>query len=286
MGLYRPPRFNFQGENVMTSLQKKGLLIGSGLSAFLCVWFYPEALALTTASPSPLPSPLPSISPILGSVVQSIENPVSGTTQAGMADFLGQVWAYISSFGGLSFVLKMSGLVAIIIASVKVSLLRPLWDRLGNFKALVGPVLSLFVGVVSSLKGDHGFSLSIICAYLFSGSGAVIIHEILDILKAIPGISPTYLKMIELANRMLAGPNPLPADAKIPAYMGTPAVPSAGDTLTSQQIAAGLKLQSTATTTVNAQGTGASQTTAPTPSPTVTSPAGTTNGSGGQTPGA
>lgn len=173
-------------------------------------------------------------------------------------DFLGQVFEWIGEFGGLSFVLKMSGFVSIVIASMKVSFFRPYWDKLGYYKAFAAPVLSLVVGIISLFVGDQTFSWSLLAAYCISGVGAHTMHEILDTTKAIPGLSPIYLKLIDTARALLGGPNPLPADSAIPAFKGTPHVPSAGDTLTDAQKAAGLVTVGSAGSKTNPDGSGQS----------------------------
>ena len=199
----------------------------SFVSLSVCSYYFvTRGWADATVVIQPLPSPTLST---VASIVTAVNPtaplvPVSSTTIG--SDFLTQVFHYITGFGGLTFVLKISGLVALIIASMKVSFMAPVWAKLGYFKVLATPLLSLIIGVCVLFSGSS-FSYAALGSYLFAGGGAVFIHEILDCLKAIPGISPHYLNMIALATRLLGGPDPLPPDAAIPAGMGTPSVPSA-----------------------------------------------------------
>lgn len=165
----------------------------------------------------PSSTPIPSSSTI-AAVVQVAD--LSG------ADFFSQVWTVITGFGGMGFMMKFSAVITLIIASMKVSFARPLWDKLGYFKALVTPILSLILGVIT-LAVAGKVTLAALAAYLFSGGGAIILHEVLDQIKAIPGLSPVYLSMIAFFSKILGGPSPLPADTAIPAGMGTATNPSA-----------------------------------------------------------
>lgn len=112
-------------------------------------------------------------------------------------EFFNQVLALIKGFGGLSWSMKISGVVLLILATMKVSFLRPLWDKLGNFKAIAAPVLGLLAGVLSlSLSGQ--LTLPGVAAYVFVGAGALTLHELLDMVKLIPGLGPIWLWVINL----------------------------------------------------------------------------------------
>lgn len=222
----------------MNHLNKQILFFGTVASvAILC----PELFAhlahaadavIPAASPlvadAGIPLILPSSTPIpssstVASVVQIAD--LSG------ADFFSQVWTVITGFGGMGFMMKFSAVITVIIASMKVSFARPLWDKLGYFKALVTPILSLILGIIS-LAVAGKVTLAALAAYLFSGGGAIILHEVLDQIKAIPGLSPVYLNMIAFFSKILGGPTPLPADNAIPSGMGTATNPSAKDNTT------------------------------------------------------
>jgi len=117
------------------------------------------------------------------------------------SDFLSQVLEFIKAFGGLSTVAKISGAVLLIIGSMKVSFLKTYWDMLGSAKAFVGPVLGLIIGVISMSP----ITLSGLAAYLFAGAGAIILHELLDAVKALPGIGSVYVSIIDFIKKILPG---------------------------------------------------------------------------------
>lgn len=120
-------------------------------------------------------------------------------------DFLTMVLDYIKSFGGISWVLKISGIITIIIASMKVSFLNDLiWSKLNGFKAWLAPILGIIMGVVSlSLSGQLTFAG--VLAYFAAGAGAVVLHELLDTIKAIPGLGAIYVAIINAIEAALGG---------------------------------------------------------------------------------
>lgn len=121
-------------------------------------------------------------------------------------DFLTQVLEYIKNFGGLETVLKISGAIALVISSMKVTFLKELlWDKMGSWKVLVAPVLGLIAGLVALGVAGAPFTFAAISAYVFSGAGAVIVHEILDAVKTLPGISAGVLKVVDLLKLIFGG---------------------------------------------------------------------------------
>lgn len=173
------------------------ILVGVSL---ICALVIPHCVLKVFADTAAVVAPLPVSTPS-GIPVVVVTTPVlSGS------DFLSQVFAYVKGLGGISFMLKISGLITLIIASMKVSFLNNLiWSKFGNFKAFVAPLLSLIIGVISLGAGGAHITFAAIGAYLFSGGGAVILHEILDTLKAIPGIGPVYVSFINWVSSSLGG---------------------------------------------------------------------------------
>lgn len=116
------------------------------------------------------------------------------------SDFLAQVLEFIKTFGGLPSVAKISGVILLLIASMKVSVIRSyVWDRLGAFKAFAAPTLGLIAGVISL----ETITLPGLATYLFAGAGAIILHEILDAVKSIPGIGAIYVSIIDFIKKIL-----------------------------------------------------------------------------------
>lgn len=125
--------------------------------------------------------------------------------------FLSQVLEFIKAFGGLSWMMKVAGIIMLVIATMKVSFIRQyVWDKLGFAKAIVAPVLALAAGLLSMPE----FSWGGIVAWLFAGAGALVLHELLDALKGIPGIGGVWVTIIEFLSSVLGGSS-APAVEKI-----------------------------------------------------------------------
>lgn len=108
--------------------------------------------------------------------------------------FLSQVIELVKSFGGLPWMGKVAGVIMLLIASCKVSFLKPMWAKLGAAQVYVPLVLALIGGIVSM----QPITLPGVVAYMFAGAGAVILHELLDSVKAIPGLGSIYVSIINL----------------------------------------------------------------------------------------
>ncbi len=117
--------------------------------------------------------------------------------------FFNQTLNFIRQFGGLPWVLKIAGISAILISTLKISAIRELtWDKLGNAKVWAAPILGLLFGVFS-LGTD--LTLASALAYISAGAGAIILHELLDSLKAIPGIGTVWVSIIDVIQSLLGG---------------------------------------------------------------------------------
>lgn len=120
------------------------------------------------------------------------------------SDFLTQVVAFVQSLGGMSTLLKISGAIMLVIASLKVSILNTwIWSKLGNIQIWVAPVLGLIAGILSL---GTGLTLPAAFAYITAGAGAVYLHEIMDLVKSIPGIGSIYVSIINFLESVLGGP--------------------------------------------------------------------------------
>lgn len=133
-------------------------------------------------------------------------------------DFFAQVLQAIHDFGGLPWVGKIALIVALVIASMKVSFLDDLvWNRLGKFQAWLAPVLGLVGGILGLAVSGQPFSWARAFAYMSAGAGAVILHELLDTAKAIPGLGPIWVQVIAVIEGVLGGNPVSTSDAKKPA---------------------------------------------------------------------
>lgn len=119
--------------------------------------------------------------------------------------FLSQVIDAVKTFGGLSWAMKISTIVLLAIGSMKVSFIQPLWAKLGAAQAFVAPLLGLVIGALSLSP----FSWAGMLAYMGAGAGAIAIHELLDALKAFPGLGPMYVAVINWLESILGAPAPV-----------------------------------------------------------------------------
>lgn len=117
--------------------------------------------------------------------------------------FLTEVMNAIKAFGGLDSMGKAALIITVLLSSLKVSLLRQyLWDKMGEFKVWAPIILGLAVGLL-----QQGSSLNLASAFVYIsvGAGAVLFHELLDTVKAIPGIGPVWVAVIDFIKSALGG---------------------------------------------------------------------------------
>ncbi len=128
--------------------------------------------------------------------------PASGDS----APFFAQVLEAIQKMGGLPTLLKVSTVILLLVASMKVSFLNDLiWSKLGPYKSLAGTALGLIAGLVGLFGGGAPVTIASVFAYLGAGVGATGLHELLDDIKALPGIGPVYLSIISMIESVLGG---------------------------------------------------------------------------------
>ncbi len=162
----------------------------------------PSGVPVMVASPAPVMSPVVAPAPVVSPE----------------ASFLDQVMSTIHKFGGASMMLKISLIVMLLVSSMKVSLLNQLvWSKLGAAQAWIAPLLGLIAGVLDLGGAGGSISLASLLAYVSAGAGAIILHQLLDSLKAIPGLGSMYVSMIDMLQKVLGGPKPVVAiDASKP----------------------------------------------------------------------
>ena len=117
-----------------------------------------------------------------------------------IGDFVSQAIGFIKLFlagdqGSFPWAVKVSAAVMLIIASMKVSILRPLWDKLGSAKAWIAPVLGCIGGVISIKASGGAVTINVVGQYFMAGAGAIVIHELFDSIKAVPGLNK-YIAMV------------------------------------------------------------------------------------------
>lgn len=119
--------------------------------------------------------------------------------------FWPQALELVKTWGGMTYALKVSAIVNVIVASTKLGVFRPIWDKFKNVKITYKGQVSMldcqliFVGLITILVGvvqQGDYSFAAIVAYVISGGGSVIMHQIVDALKTVPFIKP-IIEVIE-----------------------------------------------------------------------------------------
>lgn len=170
----------------------------------------PQVLA--DASPSPAPSPVASVASAPAPQPSLVISQIKSDSQLASLDvgpFLSDALQGFQAIGGASGMAKIAIIILLLIASMKVNLINnALWSKIPDkFKGWLAPGLGLLAGLLLLPK----LSLAAVMAYVVSGGGAVALHEILDLVKLIPGIGSMWVSLIDIVEGAL---NPAPATAQ------------------------------------------------------------------------
>lgn len=111
--------------------------------------------------------------------------------------FISEILSTVGGWKGMPVEFILSGVLALIVSSLKVDLIRSLlWDRLGSYKVLLAPGLSL----LGALVVVQPFTWGTVWVALSTGAGAIALYEIVKALKTLPFISPAVSKVLDLAD--------------------------------------------------------------------------------------
>jgi hypothetical protein len=156
---------------------------------------------------------------VLIAVFGAILHYMTGTAQAATVvpdgNIFGAVWKLVSGWGGLNYTVKINAIMTLLISSMKVSFLKPFWDKIKTIKitykgvvqtinAQVYFVLLLHIGVGIITQGNYSFNA--ILAYVFIGGGSVYFHELADGLKNVPIIGQGLERIETIAKYVLKAP--------------------------------------------------------------------------------
>jgi len=118
-------------------------------------------------------------------------------TPVAPADFLVQVIQFIQQSGGMTWFAKVAGIIMLVVGSMKVTVLNQwIWSKLGSLQVWLAPALGLIGGYLTSLTTGTPVNFASLMAFLAAGVGATYLHEILDLVKAIPGLGAIYVSII------------------------------------------------------------------------------------------
>ena len=126
---------------------------------------------------------------------------------------LNQIMDFFKSFGSMPLQGKIAGIVLSLITVWKSSMLRPYWDKWGEWKLLVAPLLGILLG----LTAIQPFSTATVWAGFMGGVLALPLHDFLSALEEMPWIGPTYKTLIGFLEKILKKPQPPVVDPPAPA---------------------------------------------------------------------
>jgi hypothetical protein len=156
---------------------------------------------------------------VLIAVFGAILHYMTGTAQAATVlpdgNIFGAVWKLVSGWGGLDYMVKVNAIVTILVSSMKVSFLKPFWDKIKKIKITYKGVVQYidaqiyfvaFLHIALGIITQGNYTFPAILAYVFIGGGSVYFHEITEGLKNVP-IVGTVLAWIEtIAKYILKDP--------------------------------------------------------------------------------
>lgn len=124
-----------------------------------------------------------------------------------LAEWVTQVFALFGDLKGyVAWQFKAVAVIYVLIGSIKVSVLAPLWDKLGKAKALVAPVLAM-VAALFVTWGSGPLSLPTVFIALTTGAGALALADILGAVKQAPGVNPVWLAVVGFLEKVLKKPS-------------------------------------------------------------------------------
>lgn len=184
--------------------------------AVLTLCSLPSSAGVPSPSPAPLAALASPSAPAVGvPVTVAAASASDDSAPLPAADFFAQVLQAIQKIGGVGKLMAISLVLTLLVSSTKVSFLNELvWSKLGALQVFVAPVLSAIAGVLGLGSNGAPLTLALVFAYLLSGGGAVYIHQVLDALKALPGLGSMYVALIEIVSKALGGPAPAAVDSK------------------------------------------------------------------------
>jgi hypothetical protein len=127
---------------------------------------------------------------------------IIGTDGLGIFEIFGQVTELFSDSKGLSYQYKIATALFLIVGLFKNSMMKPLWDKLGKFKPLVAPLLSL----IAFLFMVQPFTFSTFVAAITTGAAAGYFSQVLDALKTFPKIGYVAAVISDVVGKVFKRP--------------------------------------------------------------------------------
>jgi hypothetical protein len=150
-------------------------------------------------------------SPEVGPPAQFAMTLAAPSPEIPVDDFLAELFRVIEGMGGAPGMVKISAIITLLLSSMKVSVLnKVVWQKLGPAKAWAAPSMGLAAGIAGLVASGAPLTLPVLVAYFSAGSGAIVLHQLMDSLKQVPGIGGAYLRVIESASKWLGGDSEKP----------------------------------------------------------------------------
>jgi hypothetical protein len=130
-------------------------------------------------------------------------------------NIFGAIWKLVSGWGGLNYTVKVNAIMTLLISSMKVSFLKPLWDKIKvikiTYKGVVQEINAqvyfvLFLHIIVGIITQGNYSFNAILAYVFIGGGSVYFHELASGLKNVPIIGQILEWIETIAKYVLKAP--------------------------------------------------------------------------------
>lgn len=180
---------------------------GYMVAVLFSIMFFALPLQLAHAQ---APSPAP------GAAVVDAVNKANAAPVLSVGDALADVVMAVQQMGGLQGWLKIMCGILIFVAICKVSadgkvpLLSSIWPAFGKFGAILPLILSLIVGLVSLGSGGSISFAGVMTFLAAGGGGSIALHQLLDMIKEIPGLGSVYVSAINILEGALGGGDSAP----------------------------------------------------------------------------
>jgi hypothetical protein len=122
----------------------------------------------------------------------------TAATSVSLLDWVNQTIAVVQEFiaRNVSWQVEVMAVITLIISSMKVTVLNQwFWSKLGTLQDWLAPALGLALGMTNVYMGGNWQD---VLAYVAAGAGAPYLHDLLDLIKVLPGIGPLWVDFIDV----------------------------------------------------------------------------------------
>lgn len=148
--------------------------------------------------------------PKFASVAFTKEARAAAAEEESDVSLIAKISAYIARFAAADSLTKVLLGILCILALVKTSFLRSVvgWDKMSqNAKVFVPLGMALVAGIIDLKVSTGHLVLRDVLAYVTgAGGGAILVHQLLDGVKALPGIGSVWVVLIEILGKALGQP--------------------------------------------------------------------------------